>query len=272
MQKEKLHIFKFALIAVIILTDCHKNKSSINSYSNDMCIVKENDWNKLSDKKIFFGHQSVGNNIIEGIKDLKDKSKTSSFIILETRDKSDFIRPLFAHSYIGKNTDPKSKIDDFVNILNSGLADSVDIAIMKLCYIDINRKTNIDELFEYYKTAISSIQLKHPRLKIIHSTVPVTTKPEGYRGVVKKFLKMDDNYARNRYNELLRNHYKGKEIFDIAFAESIYSGETTNNNWEGVPGLISEYTSDGGHLNKKGRSIVAFELIKKLLMNIDEVN
>ncbi len=34
-------------------------------------------WQKLSQKKIYFGHQSVGNNIIDGIKDIMKENPSN---------------------------------------------------------------------------------------------------------------------------------------------------------------------------------------------------
>ena len=70
-------------------------------------------WTKLSQKKIFFGHQSVGFNIIDGIEDLVKENPQIKLNIVETSDVADFDAPLFAHSRVGKNKDPKSKIDAF---------------------------------------------------------------------------------------------------------------------------------------------------------------
>jgi len=229
--------------------------------------LTENDWIQLSDKRIFFGHRSVGSNIIEGITDLKNESNSTLVNILETKDVSDFQHPLFAHSGIGNNLDPKSKIDDFVNILKSGLGGSVDIAFMKLCYIDINNRTDINELFEYYQTAINLLQKEYPHLKIIHCTVPLTTKPKGLKGLAKVILKMDDNVFRDKYNQLMRNHYDSIVLFDIAKIEATFPDGTFNRYLNGIPGLIPEYSSDGRHLNQQGRLLIANELMRKLLMN-----
>ena len=53
-------------------------------------------WEKLSQKKIYFGHQSVGFNIIDGIKDLMKENPQIKLNIIETTDQSDFKSGLFA--------------------------------------------------------------------------------------------------------------------------------------------------------------------------------
>ncbi len=224
----------------------------------------ESEWAILSEKRIFFGHQSVGQDIVEGINDLKNGSNVNEFVILETRNKSDLQHPLFAHTFVGKNSDPKSKIDDFVAVLQSGLADSVDIVFMKLCYVDIDRHTNINKLFEYYQTSVGILQEKYPQVRIIHFTVPVTIRQKGIKGLVKLILGMDNNVPRNKYNKLLRNRYKENELFDIAKIEAISPDGTTNKYGFGIPGLVPEYTYDGRHLNAQGRQLIASELLRFL--------
>jgi hypothetical protein len=229
--------------------------------------MTEEDWLKLANKRIFFGHQSVGYNIIDGIIDLKNQYNITSFIILETKDTSDFKYPLLVHSKIGKNLDPKSKVVDFVKILESGVGNLADIAFMKLCYADFHKSTNINELFEYYQTSIIALQKKYPHLKLFHCTVPLSTKPKGPKGLIKRILKMDNNVYINKYNQLMRNYYNQNEIFDIAKIETTFSDGTINKYGTGTLGLLPEYTSDGGHLNQYGRILIAHELLKKLLMD-----
>ncbi len=47
-------------------------------------------WQKLSTKKIYFAHQSVGFNIMEGIQDVMVEHPEIKLNIVETADQSDF--------------------------------------------------------------------------------------------------------------------------------------------------------------------------------------
>ena len=78
-------------------------------------------WKKLSEKKIFFGHQSVGDNIIDGIRDLMKEHPQIKLNIVETADKSDFNEGLFAHIRLGKNREPESKIHAFAQLMEGGI-------------------------------------------------------------------------------------------------------------------------------------------------------
>ena len=74
--------------------------------------------------------------------------------IVETIDPSEFNAPIFAHSRVGKNVDPKSKIDAFIGYMTQGIGDRADIAFFKLCYVDIEKGTDVAGLFKYYKEKI----------------------------------------------------------------------------------------------------------------------
>ena len=83
------------------------------SYKDILKPVSENDWAELSQKKIYFGHQSVGFNIIDGIKDLMAENISLNLKIKETDNPDEFDGALFGHSRVGQNKDGQSKIDDF---------------------------------------------------------------------------------------------------------------------------------------------------------------
>ena len=74
-------------------------------------------WEKLAQKKIFFGHHSVGFNIIEGLKDIMTENPQIRLNIIKTSSPSEFNTPVFAHSRVDKNRDPRTKIDAFANFM-----------------------------------------------------------------------------------------------------------------------------------------------------------
>ncbi len=76
-------------------------------------------WEKLSQKKIYFGHQSVGFNIIDGIKDLMKENPQIKLNIVETADQSDFKLGLFAHSRVGKNVDSNGNLTGFRHFIRN---------------------------------------------------------------------------------------------------------------------------------------------------------
>jgi len=227
-------------------------------------------WEKLSQKKIYFGHQSVGNNIIEGIRDLMKESPGISLNIVETSNQANFELGIFAHSKVGKNMDPISKINEFETFMNGGLGGKADKAFFKFCYIDINPKTHVEQLFAEYKSKMALLKLNHPKTEFIHVTIPLKVVQTGPRAWIKKLIGRPiggyaDNIKRNQFNNLLRTAYRDKEaVFDLALVESSYSnGYRQKFQYKGSTyyALIPEYSNDGRHLNEVGRKKVAEQLL-----------
>jgi hypothetical protein len=232
--------------------------------------VPESAWKALAEKKIYFGHQSVGFNILAGVRDIVAENPLITLNIVETQNSADFENPLFAHSTVGSNTRPKSKIDAFANILEKGIGEQADIAFFKFCYVDFHSNTNVEEVFNQYKNTISSLKQKFPQVKLIHVTVPLTSQQTGPKAWVKKILGKpirgyDDNIKRNRFNDLIRTEYEGKDpIFDLAKIESSFpNGSRSSFTKDGMIyyTMVSDYTDDGGHLNEAGRKVVAEQFL-----------
>ena len=239
--------------------------------------IPEATWKKLSEKKIFFGHQSVGFNIIDGIKDVMKEYPAIKLNIVETNDPGEFDKPVFEHSRAGKNIDPESKCDAFAEYLRNGIGKKADIAFLKFCYVDVRANSDVQKVFDYYKKTIESLEKEYPDVTFVHFTVPLTVTKTSIKTWIKKIIgkkdiwEYDDNIKRNEYNDLLRKYYSGKEpVFDIAEIESTYpDGKRCTFSKDGKTyySLVPEYTNDGGHLNEKGRKIVAEKLLV-LLANL----
>ena len=106
--------------------------------------VPTSSWEKLSQRKIFFGHQSVGYNVITDIGNIMEENPQIKLNIVKTTDVKNFDAPVFAHDWIGANMDPQSKTEAFENILNNGVGEKTDIAFMKFCYVDVTAQTDIE--------------------------------------------------------------------------------------------------------------------------------
>ena len=100
------------------------------SYSSG---VTESAWKKLERKRIYFGHKSVGFDIIQSINDIMDENPYIRLNIIETSDPKDFNEPIVAHSRVGKNTDPKSKCDAFADFIVKGTRNKTYFAFFKFC-------------------------------------------------------------------------------------------------------------------------------------------
>lgn len=230
----------------------------------------------LRKKIIYFGHQSVGYNIVDGIKDVLGDVNMPNLIVEDIGDNKLILSDEgFIHSRIGVNNFPYKKIDGFKNIVEANYS-KIDVAILKFCYQDIDKHTDVDMLFGKYREALKNLKGNFPLITFIHVTVPLRTVQSGPKAWLKKLINKPlggyaDNIQRNRYNEKLLNEYGEIEpIFDIAKVESTYpTGRDNFFLYEGLRyrSLIPDYSNDGKHLNKYGRDIVARELLL-LLSNL----
>ncbi len=270
----------FIILTTIMLTiscsggEMEQKKVTYNSLKD----IPDAAWEKLSPKKIFFGHQSVGFNIIDGIQDLMKEYPQIKLNIVETSDSKKFNSGIFAHSRVGKNTEPDTKIADFAKYIDQGIGENADAAFLKFCYVDMLSISNAQQVFDEYAKAMQDLKDRHRDLAVIHFTVPLTTNEKAWKLWIKNILgrkdiqKPTDNMRRNQYNELLIEKYKGKEpVFDIANLESTYpDGSRSTFAYEGKTyySLVPEYTDDGGHLNAQGRKRVAAQLLITLINEI----
>jgi hypothetical protein len=230
-------------------------------------------WTRLQGKTIFFGHQSVGYNIVRGLQELEASHKSPHLNVVETKDANKMTGPMLAHAPVGKNRDPESKITEFKALLEGGLREKADIAFFKLCYVDITRDSNPEAILAAYGKAVDALKSRFPRVALVHVTVPLCAPEKGEKEGIKRLLGLspvlDDNLVRARYNSLLRERYSGKEpLFDLALYETLGPDGLRRyslRNGQEVPVLVPSYTDDGGHLNPMGQRHVAEQLLLELL-------
>lgn len=211
--------------------------------------------NTFAQSRIFFGHQSVGAGILEGISDNMVHFLGMQLRIVETTNPLIVEESVISHSKIGRNGDPISKCDDFREILNSGIGERVNIALMKFCYIDILANTDVEEIFTYYCKTIEEMEDKYPSVHFLHCAVPLTSIRHDLKAKIRRLLKKDSNLrnntAREKFNDKLRKKY-GRKVFDLAYFESLQVGSNKTLNY-----LNPRFTDDGGHLNQLGRVYIA---------------
>jgi hypothetical protein len=184
--------------------------------------------------KVFFGHQSVGYNVLDGVRGLYASGGVSTPPIV-TAVPAGTEGGFVAHQTVGTNGDPASKIAAFDNAVRGGIGDKVDVALMKLCYVDISANTDVNAVFAKYRNTLSGLQRDFPDVTFLHTTVPLTTDTPA------------DNANREKLNAMIRSTYGG-QLFDLAAAESTTPAGIR------VSGLYPGYASDNGHLNSAGAS------------------
>lgn len=256
------------LLLLAALSACGK-KTMETSASPNLDTLSDGEVANLTAKKIFFGHQSVGNNIIQGIRDLASVDPRLNLNLVKSSDPQSVAGPAFVEFEIGQNGNPQSKIDAFTEVLDKGMGAQGGIAMFKFCYVDIGSSTDILKMFADYRDRISTLKTKYPSLKIVHITVPLTTVEPAPKAWIKRLLGrttlQDVNVKRNEFNELMRQTYAETDpIFDLAEVESTH-GDGSRSYFvrgnEKVYTLAPEFTADGGHLNEVGRRVAAERLL-----------
>jgi len=225
--------------------------------------------------RVFFGHQSVGRNILDGIDDLSALSDVS-ISRGAVEDGVDPASVAFLDAHLEENLKPMRKVEHFAELIRSGIGGSVNVALMKFCYVDTYENEDADSILSHYLTTMESLEAEYPDTTFVYVTMPLSSPMTGFRNVAKRILgrlrMVDDgreaNALRNRFNEMLRDA-KGDtgRLFDLAFVESTKpDGERYAARVSGttLPALFPEYTWDGGHLNELGRRVVAEELVRFL--------
>ena len=272
--RKVLPLFVMPFLAIFSSTGC-KGENMQSEQMNDSALeeVSNVKWSSLAQKRIYFGHQSVGFNIIDGLNKIVKQNPDIKLNILKAGDSVEGNDSFFAHSQVGKNRNPISKIKDFSQVINNGMGEKLDIAFLKFCYVDITKNTDVDDLFENYKKELSILKESYPNTKFIHVTAPLKTVQTGVLAIVKKVIGKpaggyESNIMRNKFNKRLDEEYRGKEpIFDLARVEATRSDgslQTFSHGGETYVSLYPKYTNDGGHLNNHGQKAVAEQLLLML--------
>lgn len=230
------------------------------------------DWRTLGKLRVVFGHQSVGDDILRGMAQLATRDGTR----IEIREgRTAPVAPGIKHFAIGSNGDPHGKIRDFSAAIDAGAARGADVAMMKLCYVDFDARTDAQQVANDYIAHLDSLAQQHPATRFVAVTVPLMAVQSGPRAWIKQLLGRspsgyEDNVRRAEFNAALRLRYASEgHLFDLAGAESAGSDGTgkcciVNVDGLGVEALNPELTHDGGHLNERGQAVVASALLRYL--------
>jgi len=259
-------VFRDLIITLMFLTFMPLTSCGAGGNQPEAPMVSEAVVQAVSQKQIYFAHQSVGYNILDGVLALTGEKLD----IRELKDGIDWSVPVFAHAPVGENTQPLSKVDDFQRQLATGIGAQADIAFMKFCYVDFNAETDAKVVFKAYDEAVRSLEASYPELKLVHLTVPLMTQQTGIKAVIKRILGRDvygerENLKRQEFNKLVRSSYG--RVFDLAQIEATRPDGTLNEHvleGEMYYSLVPDYTYDGGHLNETGAKLAARELLNFL--------
>lgn len=258
------------LFNVLVFSGCTETPNSGGLTMKDPLV--EADLKAIQAKRILFGHQSVGGNILDGLRDLQNANPGGVLKLVDLEKSSAPSGPFLGELRIGKNGDPASKCRAFGEKAREMLGDSLEIAVMKFCYADFNRETDVAAAIEHYRATVDSLRAVAPRLAIVHTTVPLVVRTAGWKKFVKRILGREEssdvaNARRSEFNEMLKTRYRGEPLFDLAAAESTYpdgTREAFTTQGANAYALVSDYSDDGSHLNATGRVIAAREFVRAL--------
>ena len=225
--------------------------------------------NALQSRIIYFGHQSVGGNIMAGVTDLVSASGGAVPQVV-VRSGDTVAEPgSFLHDRVGANTDVSSKIEAFsASIRDWNTGPRPHVAFFKFCYVDMQPDSDPNEIFHLYTAGMDRLERDYPEITFVHVTMPLVADRlplmTHAKNLAKRILRRgipvtrDLNAARFDFNELMRERYGDSgRLFDLARVESTPPAAGPN----GYEALRGEYTYDGGHLNELGRRHVAAALL-----------
>lgn len=228
----------------------------------------------LAGKRMFFGHQSVGMDILAGVEDLMKRAPIAAGIRIAHSSDADALVPgVLAHEAVGTNGDPMSKIRAFQTFMDSGIGNKADVALFKFCYIDFEESTDARQVFREYKATMDALKARYPSTTFVHVTMPLRMVQAGPKALIKRIIGRPpggyaQNARRNAYNSLLRREYAGREpLFDLAEVESTRpdgSRVTFELDGQELFALNPPYTPDNGHLNEAGRIRAAEAFVRVL--------
>jgi hypothetical protein len=226
---------------------------------------------RVAKRRVYFGHQSVGENVLDGLAAILQDHKEAGLRVVKTREPSSVSGPALLHFDAGRNEDPASKNADFLRMLDARATRDSGVAMLKYCYADVDLNTDIDALYADYRRTIEQVKQKHPDLTIVHVTMPLTTDATGPKATIKRLLgrptPRDVNLKRTRYNAMLRAEFGREPLFDLALLESTRQDgrrEQASLRGEMVEALVPAFSSDGRHLNSEGQRLFADRLVQVL--------
>lgn len=275
-SNDRIRIRTAALTAVC-LTACSGGNVEGNSTGDHAPMVAvsseriASQLSTLAASRVYFGHQSVGSNVLEGVRELAGPADSARLPIIRTRDVASVTGTGVVEFTIGENGDPASKRRDFASVIDAKRDTAPALALFKYCYLDITPETDVAALFAAHRDTVRALQARHPELTFVHVTAPLTTVEPASKLMIKRLLgkptSRDVNRKRNEFNAMVRREFQGEPIFDLARVESSRpdgSRAFFTAGTDTVYTLAPELTDDGGHLNAAGRRAAALEFLSVL--------
>jgi hypothetical protein len=269
-------VIVLVLALALVMADRWGKEKSMSIQGNVASAITTADLTAVARTRVFFGHFSVGGNVLDAVPGVYADHGVSAPPIEQRRAEPGPNGGFIAHQLIGEDLKPLLKLEDFDRTMRGGMGRQVDVALMKFCWVDISSSTDVDALFARYRDTMAAMERDFPNVTFIHVTVPLTTEPGLFTELktrLKTLLGRSDlrgqpaNVARERLNALIRGEYAGRHLFDLAAIESTkpdgtrVSGRYDN---QGYFALYDGYASDMGHLNAVGSKIAATAFLEAI--------
>lgn len=223
--------------------------------------------------RVFFGHQSVGANLLDAVPAVYASTGLSAPEIFVSEKPQVSSGGYLQHTFIGRNGDPLGKIAEFDRIMRGGVANEVDAAALKLCYADFHSGDDTKTVFDAYRSTLAALQRDYPDVTFVYMTTPLTTE-QGIKSWVKGRLGLnaphgpEHNVAREDFNAMIRAEFADTgRLFDVAAIQSTApDGSRQVRNYSGTDyyAMEEELSKDAGHLNSAGSAIAASAFLHTL--------
>lgn len=220
--------------------------------------------------KVWFGHHSVGSDLLEGVQALARDADVAVTI---------------GEGPVGNNGEPLDKIAAFEREALSGAGKDADVVAMKLCYADFKPTTDVSTLVDAYAASVQRIRAARPNVRVLHITPPLTTRQSDLKSRVLRFFGRpvwgdDANMRRVEYGELMAARFAGEPLLDLARIEStrsdgsreihlVSSAAVPGARARLVPMLWPGWSRDEGHLNDDGKRVAARAFVTAVQAAID---
>jgi len=264
-MSQVLYLVLAGLVVGVVATGCGREPHAVADDAQTKAELQT-----VAQRRVFFGHQSVGLNIMEGLSRLA----TRNGVPLQIAEAKEGVPDAtFGHAFVAENGDPRRKLKSFEEAFETGAAAQAELALVKFCYVDFGVDTDAAALFADYQASMARLRARNPDVTFVHVTVPINGLATDLKSRVKRLLgrpswELAANARRDDFNNLLRQAYQGKEpIFDLARVEAERPDgtlETADFQGRAVPVLRASYTHDGGHLNAEGQERAARALVSVL--------
>jgi len=269
-------VIVLVLALALVMADRWSKDKSASIHDNVASAITTADLTAVARTRVFFGHFSVGMNVLNAVPGVYADHGVSAPPIEEGGTQPGPNGGFIAHQFIGTEVDGKPPLEDFDRIMRDGMGRQVDVALMKFCWGDVQSTTDVDALFASYRDTMAALERDFPNVTFIHVTEPLTSEPGLFAELktrLKTLLGRSDwrgqpaNVARERLNALIRREYAGRHLFDLAAIESTkpdgtrVSGRHDNQEYFA---LYDGYASDFAHLNAVGSKIAATAFLEAI--------